>query len=109
MQSCENRYFAFRRTRYCKIPIIKNSVWCGKKEGNACAILNAANEIAVQAFLNEQIEFLDIERLISDALENIEYIENATLDEVFETDMKTRAYVNSLVKGGNEWVRLQTF
>ena len=83
-----------------RFPLLKTAYECGKKEGNACAILNAANEIAVGAFLNEQIEFLDIERLIFKALEDIEYIENATLEDVFETDRKTREYVSELVKGG---------
>ena len=84
-----------------RFPLLKTAYECGKKEGNACAILNAANEIAVGAFLNEQIEFLDIERLIFKALEDIEYIEDATLEDVFETDRKTREYVTNLVKGGN--------
>ena len=83
-----------------RFPLLKTAYECGRKEGNACAILNAANEIAVHAFLNEQIEFLDIEKLIFNALENIEYIENATLEDVFETDKKTRAYVSDLLKGG---------
>ena len=83
-----------------RFPLLKTAYECGRKEGNACAILNAANEVAVHAFLNEQIEFLDIERLIFKALENIEYIENATLDDVFETDKKTRSYVSDLLKGG---------
>ena len=83
-----------------RFPLLKTAYECGRKEGNACAILNAANEIAVNAFLNEQIEFLDIEKLIFKALENIEYIENATLEDVFETDKKTRAYVSDLLKGG---------
>ena len=84
-----------------RFPLLKTAYECGKKEGNACAILNAANEIAVGAFLNEQIEFLDIERLFFKALEDIEYIEDATLEDVFETDRKTREYVTNLVKGGN--------
>lgn len=83
-----------------RFPLLKTAYECGRKEGNACAILNAANEIAVHAFLNEQIEFLDIERLIFLALENIEYIENATLEDVLMTDKKTRAYVSDLLKGG---------
>ena len=83
-----------------RFPLLKTAYECGRKEGNACAILNAANEIAVHAFLNEQIEFLDIEKLIFRALEDIEYIENATLEDVFETDRKTRAYVSELLKGG---------
>lgn len=83
-----------------RFPLLKTAYECGRKEGNACAILNAANEVAVHAFLNEQIEFLDIEKLIFKALDEIEYISDASLEQIFETDAKTRAYVNQLLKGG---------
>lgn len=85
-----------------RFPLLKIAYECGKKEGNACAILNAANEVAVAAFLNEEIEFLDIERLILKALAHIEYIKNASLEDVIETDEKTRQYVSTLLKGGFE-------
>lgn len=83
-----------------RFPLLKTAYECGKKEGNACAVLNAANEEAVRAFLNEEITFLDIERLIFKALEEIEYIKEASLEDIFETDAKTRAYINDLLKGG---------
>lgn len=83
-----------------RFPLLKVAYECGKKEGNACAILNAANEVAVNAFLNEEIEFLDIEKLIFKALDEIEYIKDATLKDVFDTDCRTRQYVKELVKGG---------
>ncbi|MGN1343864.1 MAG: 1-deoxy-D-xylulose-5-phosphate reductoisomerase [Traorella sp.] len=90
----------FDRVDENRFPLLRVAYECGQKEGNACAILNAANEVAVHAFLNEEIEFLDIEKLIFMALENIEYIKDATLEDIFETDQKTRCYVESLVKGG---------
>ena len=90
----------FERVDTQRFPLLKTAYECGRKEGNACAILNAANEVAVHAFLNEEIEFLDIECLIFKALEEIEYIKEASLEDIFETDAKTRAYVNDLLKGG---------
>lgn len=90
----------FARPDFERFPLLKTAYECGKKEGNACAILNAANEVAVSAFLNGKIQFLDIEICISKALQNITYIPDATLEEVFDTDRQTRDYVEELLKGG---------
>ena len=83
-----------------RFPLLAAAYECGRKEGNACAILNAANETAVYAFLNEQISFLQIEDCIFEALKEIEYIEDATIEDILLTDKKTREFVNQYVKGG---------
>lgn len=90
----------FEKPDFERFPLLKVAYECGRKEGNACAILNAANEVAVQAFLEEKIAFLDIEKLIMKALEHIEYKSDASLEEIFEADTATRNYVNDLLKGG---------
>lgn len=90
----------FEKPDVDRFPLLACAYACGKKEGNACAILNGANEVAVEAFLNGEIEFLDIERLIFMALEKIEYLPDASLDQIYETDAKTRLYVKERVKGG---------
>lgn len=99
----------FEKPDFDRFPLLKTAYECGKKEGNACAILNAANEEAVSAFLNEKINFLDIERIIALALEKIEYIEDATLEQVLETDQKTREFVREYLKGGMEWKQSSIF
>ena len=65
--------------------------------GTASAILNAANEAAVTAFLEERIPFTDIPELIENALENIPNRAAESLDVVLEDDAKSRAYVDELV------------
>ena len=90
----------FEKVDVERFPLLKTAYDCGRKEGNACAVLNAANEIAVGAFLEGRIAFLDIEKLIMKALENIEYKSDASLEDIYKTDTYTRAYVNDLLKGG---------
>ena len=60
--------------------------------GNTPCVLNAANEIAVYAFLRNRIGFLDMTELIEKTLEKIEYIANPTLEDYFETDGEARNF-----------------
>jgi 1-deoxy-D-xylulose-5-phosphate reductoisomerase len=68
------------------------------KGGNMPCILNAANEIAVFAFLRNRIGFLDITEMVERAMSKITFIENPTLDELFETDAETRNFSASLIQ-----------
>lgn len=64
----------------------------GKLGGNAPCILNASNEIVVNAFLNEKIRYLDMTKIIEDSLNKISYIASPNLDQLIETDIVTRKY-----------------
>lgn len=64
-----------------------------KTGGTAPCILNAANEIAVDKFLNGQIKFSQIADLISKALDKIENHSDPDIDTIFECDKKTREFV----------------
>ena len=64
----------------------------GKLGGNAPCILNASNEIVVDAFLNEKIRYLDMTKIIEDSLNKISYIASPNLDQLIETDIVTRKY-----------------
>ncbi len=59
--------------------------------GTAPAVLNAANEVAVEAFLNRKISFLDIPRLINDVLTAHSSVAVNTLDDVLLADAQARA------------------
>lgn len=61
-----------------------------KKGGNMACIMNAANEIAVSAFLNDQISFLEIQQLVEDCMNNIPFISAPTYKQYQETDLITR-------------------
>ncbi|MSP07310.1 MAG: 1-deoxy-D-xylulose-5-phosphate reductoisomerase [Chitinophagaceae bacterium] len=66
--------------------------------GNAPCVLNAANEIAVYAFLKNRIGFLDMTELIECTLNKITFIAHPTLDDYFETDGEARNFAASLIQ-----------
>lgn len=68
-----------------------------KQGGNMPCILNAANEIAVYAFLKNRIGFLDMTEVVERTMARISWIENPTLEEYFETDGEARNFAASLI------------
>jgi len=68
------------------------------KGGNLPCILNAANEIAVFAFLRNRIGFLDITDLVERTMNKIKFIEKPTLQEYFDTDADARDFAASLIQ-----------
>jgi 1-deoxy-D-xylulose-5-phosphate reductoisomerase len=64
--------------------------------GTAPAVLNAANEVAVAQFLDEQISFVDIPRVIERALERMPVTTKPTLDDLYAVDAETRRCVKEL-------------
>jgi 1-deoxy-D-xylulose-5-phosphate reductoisomerase len=68
------------------------------KGGNMPCILNAANEIAVFAFLRNRIGFLDITAMVEKTMEKITFIENPTLDEYLDSDAEARNFAASLIQ-----------
>ncbi len=67
------------------------------KGGNVPCVLNAANEIAVYAFLRNRIGFLDMTEIVEQSMAKIAFIEKPTLQEYFDTDAETRDFAASLV------------
>ncbi|MFZ9044961.1 MAG: 1-deoxy-D-xylulose-5-phosphate reductoisomerase [Cyclobacteriaceae bacterium] len=65
--------------------------------GNQPCILNAANEVAVAAFLEDQISFLGISDVIEQSLKKVDYIGKPTLDDLIETDKETRRIAQELI------------
>jgi 1-deoxy-D-xylulose-5-phosphate reductoisomerase len=68
-----------------------------QKGGNLPCILNAANEIAVWAFLRNRIGFLDMMAMVEKTMQQISFIEQPTLDDYFESDAAAREYAASLI------------
>jgi 1-deoxy-D-xylulose-5-phosphate reductoisomerase len=69
-----------------------------EKGGNSPCILNAANEIAVELFLQDKIGFLAMSDLINDCLQKIEYIEKPSYQDYINTDLETRKLAFELSK-----------
>jgi 1-deoxy-D-xylulose-5-phosphate reductoisomerase len=65
--------------------------------GNMPCILNAANEIAVYAFLRNRIGFLDMTEVVEQTMNKISYIKQPGLEQYFETDGEARNFAASLI------------
>jgi 1-deoxy-D-xylulose-5-phosphate reductoisomerase len=61
-----------------------------KEGGNAPAILNAANEVAVARFLKEDIEFLDLPRVVEHALGKVSHQPQPSLEDLLASDQEAR-------------------
>tara|TARA_B100000287_G_scaffold236509_1_gene222663 strand:- start:761 stop:1927 length:1167 start_codon:yes stop_codon:yes gene_type:complete len=66
--------------------------------GSYPIILNASNEVAVEAFIKEQIKFTDIYKLVNNALDSIKNNSQNNLEDVLETDRITREHTLNMVK-----------
>ncbi|MBA3674385.1 MAG: 1-deoxy-D-xylulose-5-phosphate reductoisomerase [Chitinophagaceae bacterium] len=67
------------------------------KGGNLPCVLNAANEIAVWAFLHNRIGFLDITAVVEQTMQEVVFIEKPNLEEYFESDAEARNFAASLI------------
>jgi 1-deoxy-D-xylulose-5-phosphate reductoisomerase len=67
--------------------------------GTAPAVLNAANEIAVEAFLNQRISFLSIPRVIEEVLNTLPVCEVLGLDDVLMADAQARRAASQYIQG----------
>ena len=65
--------------------------------GNMACIVNAANEIAVSAFLKEKISFVDISKLIEQTMNKVFFIKNPTYDDYVATDTEARKIAEYLI------------
>lgn len=69
-----------------------------QKGGNVPCVLNAANEIAVWAFLKNRIGFLDITAVVEKTMSKIDFMENPSLQDYFDSDGEARNFAASLLK-----------
>ena len=76
-----------------KFPCLALARQCAKWGGTACPAMNGANEEAVALFLADKIGFYDIYRLVSQAVEQVPFIQNPTLEEILEADRLARLAV----------------
>lgn len=67
------------------------------KGGNAPCVLNAANEIAVEAFLNDKIGFLQMSDVVEKCLQKIDFINKPSYEDYVATDKETRIKASELI------------
>ena len=68
-----------------------------EKGGNVACSLNAANEVAVAAFLQDKIKFLEMSELIEQSMGKIGFIKNPSLDDLIATDNETRIISKEII------------
>jgi len=69
-----------------------------EKGGNIPCILNAANEIAVEAFLQEKINFLQISELIERSMQSVDFISHPSYDDYKMSDLEARRQALTFIK-----------
>ena len=105
----ERRYISEERVDFSKLSTLnfskpdldvfeglKMAISAGKKGGSAPTVLNAANEWAVDKFLNKKIGFTDIPRLICLAIENHQFKENPSLEDILSLKQWTEEYLERI-------------
>lgn len=88
----------FEEPRFKDFPCLELAYAAQREGGSAPVVLNAADEIAVEAFLQDKIRFLDIPRLIEKTLNAHPRVKAPGLEEILELDSRAREYAKSLIK-----------
>ena len=73
-----------------KFPLINMAYYALERGGNTACVINAANEIAVDAFLHERIDYLDIQRTIESTLNDVPFIASPGYDDYVATNTLAR-------------------
>ena len=81
-----------------KFPHLGLAMGAMKMGGTAPCALNAANEIAVDAFLKKKIKFLDMVKIVEKSLENFTFVQIPKLDDYLSVDKETRLIASGLIK-----------
>lgn len=76
---------------------LKLAYYALEKGGNLACILNAANEVAVDAFLKDKIKFLDIADINEKCVNSVPFIQQPTYEDYVKTDEETRKFAEGLI------------
>jgi len=88
----------FEKPDYERFPCLRLAEEAIKKGGTAPAILNAANEVAVASFLDEELKFTDIAYIVEQTLNNVASREAISLNEILEDDLTAREQARKLIE-----------
>ena len=89
----------FEKPDFDAFPCLALAIKTAKIPGTACAVLNAANEAAVELFLDGKLSFYGIYDSICNALGRIGNIENPSLDDIIEADKEAKQFVLGITGG----------
>ena len=69
-----------------------------RRGGNLACTMNAANEIAVAAYLREEISFYGISELVAETMDGVEFVASPSLDDIFATNEAAKEYASALLE-----------
>ena len=87
----------FEKPDYARFPCLELAFTALREGKGAPAVLNAANEVAVAAFLEDKIKFYSINKIIESAMSYFSGIDYTSVEEVIALDKESRAYASSLI------------
>ncbi|MCX7832404.1 MAG: 1-deoxy-D-xylulose-5-phosphate reductoisomerase [Actinobacteria bacterium] len=93
-----NMTLEFERPDNEKFPALNLAYEAGKRGGNMPVILNAANEVAVRAFLSGSIKFTDISKVVERTLSSFTWRKMESIKDIVETDQTARTKAISIIK-----------
>ncbi|MBV8900404.1 MAG: 1-deoxy-D-xylulose-5-phosphate reductoisomerase, partial [Verrucomicrobia bacterium] len=85
----------FEEPRYDVFPALNLARTAGEQGGTLPAVLNAANEVAVEAFLQGRIPFPAIWRVVAEAMEQVPQLADPSLDDILEADAQARRHAQT--------------
>ena len=85
----------FSFTRY---PIVKLAKYVIEQKGTYGAVFNSSNEVAVNAFLKDEIPFLAIEEIVNKLMKKHQNIVHPNYEQILEIDLKTRQEASEMIK-----------
>jgi 1-deoxy-D-xylulose-5-phosphate reductoisomerase len=91
--------FGFEAPDPVAFPALGIAYEAGRRGGSAPAVLNAADEVAVEAFLQRRLGFLGIDEVVSTTIETVEWRPLETVDDVIAADREARGVAASLIAG----------
>lgn len=86
----------FQVPDFDRFPLLKLAYEVGKLGGNMGALMNGADEEAVALFLDDKIEFLEIEDYVIQAVKQCAFVANPTLEQLIESDHLARVFVKTM-------------
>jgi 1-deoxy-D-xylulose-5-phosphate reductoisomerase len=81
-----------------KFPCLGIAYRAGLCGGTAPVVLNAANEVAVSAFMKKKIKFIDLPKIIETSLYNHSVISNPSLDDILQADSRARKDTEKMIE-----------
>lgn len=87
----------FERPDFEKFPLLTAAYEAARRGGNMPCVMNAANEIAVAAFLARRIGFNDIARTVITTMERAPFVETPSHDDYIESNREAREFATSLI------------